>query len=52
VTTDEGHKLFYSGTDKKHEQGVGFLVHKKNIGSILGYTPVSSGIMTIRIKVP
>jgi len=48
VTTGEGHKLSYGGTDNKHEHG--FLVHTKNIGSILGYTPVSSRIMSIRIK--
>ena len=26
--TREGHKLYYSGSDLKHEHGVGFLIHK------------------------
>lgn len=50
IITDEGHKLFYSGLEKKHEEGVGFLVHKNNINSVLECTPVSSRIMTIRLK--
>ena len=28
TTTEEGHKVFFSGKEDKHEHGVGFLVHK------------------------
>ena len=28
TTTEEGHKVFLSGKEDKHERGVGFLVHK------------------------
>ena len=27
-TTGDGHKVFFSGKEDKHEHGVGFLVHK------------------------
>ena len=29
--TDEGRKLYFSGRDDSHAQGVGFLVHKDNM---------------------
>ena len=28
TTTEEAHKVFFSGKEDKHEHGVGFLVHK------------------------
>ena len=28
TTTEEGHKVFFSEKEDKHEHGVGFLVHK------------------------
>ena len=28
TTTEEGHKIWYSGEDSKHQHGVGFIVNK------------------------
>ena len=28
MSTDDGHKVYFSGEEGKHEYGVGFLVHK------------------------
>ncbi|GFN94925.1 craniofacial development protein 2 [Plakobranchus ocellatus] len=39
--TSDGHKLYHSGREDKHEHGVGFIVHNR---------PISSRIMTIRLK--
>ena len=29
ITTNKSHKVYYSGGEDKHEQGVGFLVYKR-----------------------
>ena len=31
TTTEEGHKVFFSGEKDKHEHGIGFLVHKDTV---------------------
>ncbi len=48
--TDEGHKLYYSGNDSKHEHGVGFLVHKDIVNTVMGCRPVSDRLITLRLK--
>ena len=48
--TDESHKIYYSGKENKHEHGVGFLIHKKIVGSLLGCPPISSRIITLRLR--
>ena len=40
VSTDDGHKVYFSGEEGKHEYGVGFLVHKDLVDAVLGYQPV------------
>ena len=35
-TTGEGHKVFFSGKEDKHEHGVGFLVHKNVVNTCQG----------------
>ena len=50
TSTDEGHMIYFSGREDTHEQGVGFLVHKNNIHSIMSCRPVSSRLITIRLK--
>ena len=50
TTTGEGHKVFFSGKEDKHEYGVGFLVHKDNVNTVMGCRPVSSRLITIRLK--
>ena len=49
TTTEEGHKVFFSGKEDKHEDGVGFLVHKDIVNTVMGCRPVSSRLITIRL---
>ena len=39
ITTEEGHKVFFSGKEDKHEHGVGFLVHKDIVNTVMGCPP-------------
>ena len=50
TSTDDGHKVYFSGEVGKHEYGVGFLVHKDIVGAVLGCQPVSSIMMSIRLR--
>ena len=49
-TTSEGHKLYYSGVERSHIHGVGFLVHKDTVNTVMGCYPISSRLMTIRLR--
>ena len=35
MSTDDGHKVYFSGEEGKHEYGVGFLAHKDVVGAVL-----------------
>ena len=50
TSTPEGRKLFFSGSEDRHEHGVGFLIHKDTENAIMGCHPVSSRLITIRLK--
>ena len=50
MSTDDGHKVYFSGEEDKHEYGVGFLVHKDVVGAVLGCQPVSSRLISIRLR--
>ena len=50
ASTNEGHKLYFSGNKEKHERGVGFLVHKDTMKAVMGCRPVSDRIICIRLK--
>ena len=50
TSTEEGHKVYFSGKKDKHEQGVGFLVHKDIVNTVMGCRPISSRLITIRLK--
>ena len=50
TTTQEGHKIYYSGKDDKHEQGVGFLVNKNIGNSVMSCQPISSRIICMRLR--
>ena len=50
TTTEEGHKIFSSGKEDKHEHGIGFLVHKDIMNTVMGSRPVSSRLITIRLR--
>uniref|UniRef100_H3A4I6 Reverse transcriptase domain-containing protein n=1 Tax=Latimeria chalumnae TaxID=7897 RepID=H3A4I6_LATCH len=49
TTTDEGHQLFYSGEHQKHEYGVALLVNRNIKDAVLGWNPVSSRMITLRL---
>ena len=50
TTTEEGHKIFFSRKEDKHEHGVGFLAHKDIVNTKIGCRPVSSRLITIRLR--
>ena len=50
TTTEEGRKVFFSGKEDKHEHDVGFLLHKDIVNAVMGCRPVSSRLITIRLR--
>ena len=50
IPTDGSHRVYFSGKEDKHEQGVGFLVHKDIVKCIIGCRPISSRLMTVRLR--
>ena len=48
MSTNDGHKVYFSGEEDKHEYGVGFLVHKDVVDAVLGCRPVTSRLISIR----
>ena len=48
MSTDDGHKVYFSGEEDRLEYGVGFLVHKDVVDAVLGCRPVSSRLISIR----
>ena len=50
TSTPEGHKLYFSGSEDRHERGVGFLIHKDTVNAIMGCRPASSRLITVRLK--
>jgi len=50
TSTQDGHKLYYSGRDDKHEHGVRFLVHKDTVNTVMSCRPVSSRLIIIRLR--
>ena len=49
MSTDDGHKVYFSGEQDRHEYGVGFLLHKDMASAVLGCRPVSSRLISIRL---
>ena len=43
------HKVFFKGKEDKHEHGVGFVVYKDIVSTVMGCRPVSSGLITIHL---
>ena len=50
TTTEEGRKVFFGGKEDKYEHGVGYLVHKDNVNTVMGCGPVSSKLITIGLR--
>ena len=46
-TTEEGHKVFFSGKEDEDEHGIGFLIHKYIVNIVMGCRLVSSRLITI-----
>ena len=50
MSTDDGHKVYFSREECNHEYVVGFLVHKGVVGAVLGCQPVSSRLISICLR--
>ena len=50
MSTDGGHKVYFSGEEDIHEFGVGFLVHKDVVDAVLGCRSVFSRLISIRLR--
>ena len=50
ISIPEGHTLFFSGHEDRHEHGVGFLIYKDAVSAIMECQPVSSRLITIRLE--
>ena len=50
TTTEKGHKVFFSGKEDKDEHGVGFLVYKDIVNTVMGCSQVSSRLIATRLR--
>ena len=50
TTTQDGHKIWFSGHESRHEYGVGFIVRKEALGSVKSCMPISSRIIALQIS--
>ena len=50
TSTPEGHKLFFSGREDRHEHGVGFHSSKDTVNAIMGCRPISGRLIAIRLR--
>ena len=50
ITTEEGHKVFFSEREHKLEHDVGFLVHKYIVDTVMGCRPVSRRLIIIHLR--
>ena len=50
VSTDDEHKVYFSGEEDRHGYGVGFLVHKDVVDAVVGCRPVSSRLISIHMR--
>ncbi|XP_072041109.1 craniofacial development protein 2-like [Amphiura filiformis] len=47
---DDGHNVYYSGTDRLKRNGVGFILSRETAKCVLGYNPISDRLITIRLQ--
>nr|XP_027211959.1 craniofacial development protein 2-like [Penaeus vannamei] len=50
ISTQEGHRLSYSGSEDRHEQDAGVLVHNGSVNAVRDCRPLSSQLITIRLR--
>ena len=51
-TTQEGHKVLFSGKENRHKHGNGFLVHNDIMNTVMGCCPVSFNITKVQVYAP
>ena len=49
-STQKGHRLYWSGLEDTNEQGVGIIVHKNTVNCVMTCCPISSRLITIRMR--
>ena len=47
---DDGHTVYYSGSDRLRRNGVGFILSRQTAKSVLGYNPISDRLISIRLQ--
>ena len=50
TSTEDGHKIWFSGEEKKHQHGVAFIVRKEITGSVISCMPISSRLISICVS--
>ena len=50
LVTGDRHKVWWSGSENKHEKGVGFIVHKTHTRSVLECEPISDRVIRLRMS--
>ena len=50
MSTNDGHKVHFSGEDEIHEYGVEFLFHKDIVNAVLGCRPDCSRLISMRLR--
>ena len=50
ILIDDGCMIYFSGEGNKRKYGVGFLVHKGMLSAVLVCRPVSSRLISIRLR--
>ena len=51
LTTDDSHKIWFSGDKMQHQHGVTFIIQKEVTGSVICGTPISTRLISIHISV-
>ena len=49
-SSDDRHKVYFSGEEDRREYGTGFLVHKDMVSAVFVCRPVSSRLISIRLR--
>ena len=50
IPTDGGYRVYFSGKEYKLEEGLGFLVQKDIVKSVIGCRTISSRLMAVRLR--
>ena len=50
MSTGDGNKVYFSGEDDRHGYRFGFFVHKDIASAVIGCRPVSTSLISIRLR--